>query len=294
MAVSRSGAPTAFEDLYERGVEELLDISVNEEWVETTGGQTHVLTAGDPTDSPVVVFQGGNVTNPVTLAWIQGLAEEYYLIAPDTPGQPGKTALPEPADYGPWAVNVLDRLGIDCAPMVGASHGGGVLLELVAHAPNRVGPTALVAPAGFGTPASMALVRIVAVSLAYRLIPHRELLKMALAPMFTEPINSVEEIVVETIGRALRTADLRAEFPGPDDLTALNDFGGPTLAVLGKHDPFFPAERIRPRIDEALLSPVEYIILDNEYHFLSPTGQMRVTEAIRSFLTDGPTAFSQG
>lgn len=288
MAKSRPDAPAPFEDLYDRAVEGLLDVSVTDAWVETTEDRTHVLTVGDPTDPSVVVFQGGNVTNPVTLAWFQGLADEYHLVAPDTPGQPGETALPEPADYGPWAVDVLDGLGIDRAPVVGVSHGGGVLLELAAHAPDRVGAAALVVPAGFGTHPSLALVRIVALSLAYRLVPRCGLLTAALAPMFTEPIDAVEEVVVETIGTALRTADLRAEFPGPDDPSALDEFRGPTLAVLGERDPFFPADRIRPRVDEALPSPVEYTTLENERHFLSPTGRAQATEAIRSFLAGGP------
>lgn len=62
---------TPFDSLYDRAVEDLLDISVGDEWVETSVGRTHVLVAGDPSAQPVVVLQGGNVTNPVTLAWFQ-------------------------------------------------------------------------------------------------------------------------------------------------------------------------------------------------------------------------------
>ena len=200
-----------FGQLYEDAISVLLDQVVTDRWVETCAGRTHVLTAGDPTAPPVVVLQGGNVTNPVTLAWVQGLADGYYLIAPDTPGQPGWSDPHEPDEYGPWVVDVLDGLGTDRAAMVGISHGGGVLLEAAAHAPDRITGAVLVVPAGFGTPLSPALARIVVLSLAYRAVPRRGLLTRALAPMFSDSRGPVEAVVSEfapltvLLARAART-----------------------------------------------------------------------------------------
>lgn len=276
---------SGFVTLYDRAVKDLLDEPVRETWVETVTGRTHVLTAGDPTAPPMVVFQGGNVTSPVTLSWVQALADDYYLVAPETPGQPGKSTLPEPAEFGPWVVDVLDGLDIDRAAMIGISHGGGVLLEAAVYAPERIEAAVLVAPAGFGSPLSLALVRIVLPSLVYRLIPRRKLLSWALTPMFTQPLRRVEDVTVQTIGHALRTGDLRAEFPGPDEPEDLRSFGAPTLLVLGEHDPFFPAGWTSQRAERSLPSLVDTITLAEESHFLSAEGQTRTTNAIRAFLT---------
>jgi pimeloyl-ACP methyl ester carboxylesterase len=283
---ARSTGASQYAELYEAAISDLLDESITDHWVETRTGRTHVLTAGDPTTPPVVVFQGGNVTNPVTLAWVQGLADEYYLIAPDTPGQPGWSDPNEPDKYGPWVVDVLDGLGIDRAAMVGISHGGGILLEAAVHAPDRITGAVLVAPAGFGTPLSPALARIVVLSLAYRAAPRRGLLTRALAPMFSDSIETVDDILIETVGQALRTEDLQAAFPGPDDLGALAGFDAPTLVVLGERDPFFPASRIRPKAERTLPSLVECLTLAGERHFLSTTGQGRVTDHIQTFLAE--------
>jgi pimeloyl-ACP methyl ester carboxylesterase len=275
-----------FGDLYDDAISVLLDVPVTDRWIETRAGRTHVLTAGDATAPPVVVFQGGNVTNPVTLAWVQELSSEYYLIAPDTPGQPGWSDPHEPDEYGPSVVDVLDGLGIDRAAMVGISHGGGVLLEAAVHAPDRIAAAVLVAPAGFGTLLSPALARIVALSLVYRAVPRRGLLTRALAPMFSDSMGSVDDVVIETVGQALRTGDLQAAFPGPDDPGAMAEFDAPTLVVLGERDPFFSAGRIRPRVEQTLPSFVECITLAGERHFLSTTGQGRVTDHIRTFLAE--------
>ncbi|OYR44138.1 hypothetical protein DJ75_10815 [Halorubrum sp. Eb13] len=282
----RPARVSRFGDLYDDAISVLLDVPVTDRWIETRTGRTHVLTAGDATAPPVVVFQGGNVTNPVTLAWVQELSSEYYLIAPDTPEQPGWSDPHEPDEYGPWVVDVLDDLGIDRAAMIGVSHGGGVLLEAAVHAPDRIAASVLVAPAGFGTPLSSALARIVVLSLAYRVVPRRGLLSRALAPMFSDSIETVDDVVIETVGQALRTGDLQASFPGPDDLADLAAFDTPTLVILSERDPFFPASRIRPRVEQTLPALVECITLAGERHFLSLPGQERVTDHIRRFLDE--------
>lgn len=284
-----------FADLYDRALVDLLDVPVEEAWVDTRAGRTHVLLAGDPAAPPVLVLQGGNVTNPVTLSWVQGLAESYHLVAPDTPGQPGRFATEAPTEYGPWVLDVLDGLGLGDVAAVGLSHGAGVLLEAAAGAPDRIGAAVLVVPAGFGTSLSPALARIVLPSLAYRLHPEGWLLHRALAPMFTEGVDAVEEVVLETVGRALRTGDLEAGFPGPDGPDDLAGFDAPTLVVAAAEDPFFPGEWTAARAAEWLPSLDESVVLSGERHFLSPRGQRTATERARSFLaTHYPDGRSTG
>lgn len=282
------GADTAspFAALYDRAVASLLNVSVTDEWVDTGVGRTHVLTAGDPDAPPAVVFQGSNITNPVTLAWVQSLADEYRLVAPDTPGQPGKSTAVAPDEYGGWVLDLLDGLGLDRPTAVGVSHGAGVLLEAAARAPDRITAAVLVVPAGFGTPPSLALAGIVGPSLAYRLLPSQTLLTRALAPMFTQSVRAVEPVIVDTIARALRAEELAVEFPGPADPAALSGFGAPTLAVTAERDPFFPGERTCSRAARDLPSLVDCLVLPGERHFLSPAGQARAADRTRAFLDE--------
>ena len=276
----------SFDTLYDRAVAELLDVPVDEAWVETRAGRTHVLLAGDPDAPPVLVLQGGNVTNPVTLSWVQDLADEYRLVAPDTPGEPGKSMAVAPGEYGPWVVDTLDALGLETVAMVGASHGAGVLLEAAVEAPERVAAAVLVVPAGFGTPLSPALAGVVLPALVYRLRPSEWLLKRALAPMFTDPPSAVEDVVLETIGLALRTGDPKAEFPGPERPESLSGFEAPTLVVAAEADPFFPGERTAERAAAWLPSLAGSVLLTGERHFLSPRGRRTVTAYARSFLSE--------
>jgi pimeloyl-ACP methyl ester carboxylesterase len=265
---------------------ELLGMDVEEEWVETRAGATHVLLAGDPDAPPVLVLQGGNVTNPITLSWVADLADDHRLVAPDTPGEPGKSATVAPDGYGPWVVDVLGGLGLETVAAAGVSHGAGVLLEAAVEVPGRIAAAVLVVPAGFGTPLSPALARIVLPALAYRLHPSDWLLRLALAPMFTEPIGSVERVVLETVGLTLRTGDPKAEFPGPDGPAELAGFDAPTLVLTAEDDPFFPGERTAERAAAWLPSLSESVLLAGERHFLSPRGRRSVVEYARSFLAE--------
>lgn len=102
--------------------------------------------------------------------------------------------------------------------------------------------------------------------------------------MFSDSTETVDDVVIETVGQALRTGDLQASFPGLDDPADLAEFNAPTLVILSERDPFIPASRIRPRVEQTLPAPVECITLSGERHFLSTTGQDRVTDHIRRFL----------
>jgi len=278
------GGTAPFAALYDRAVESLLDVPVREEYLETERGRTHLLTAGNQSAPPVVVFQGGNVTNPVTLSWVQGLADEYHLIAPDTPGQPGKTTVEEPRKFASWVVGLLDGLDLEDPAMIGISHGAGIVLEAAAEVPGRIDAAALVVPVGFGTSVSVEFMRMASPSLAYRFLPGQGFLRRGLAPMFTQPMSTVDGAIIETVETVLRTGNLTSEFPGPDDPAALEGFGSPTLVVTAERDPFFPGKRTCKRASRNLRSLEECLVLADERHFLSPAGQDRATERTRELL----------
>lgn len=64
------------------------DFAIERVMVETTFGKTHVLMAGPKEGKPLLIFQGGNCINPMTLSWFKPLVKkntEYmHLIQLDT------------------------------------------------------------------------------------------------------------------------------------------------------------------------------------------------------------------
>lgn len=79
------------------------------------------------------------------------LDERYRVVVPDRPGY-GRTGGPATGFHGnaEAAVDLLDRLGIDQAVMVGHSWAGGVVLAAAAGWPDRVAGIVLVSSVGPG------------------------------------------------------------------------------------------------------------------------------------------------
>ncbi|WP_323171700.1 alpha/beta fold hydrolase [Natrialba sp. PRR66] len=220
----------------------------------------------------------------MTLAWYTGLADDYRLIAPDTIGQPGKSAEtrvdPNGSGYGEWVVDILDALDIASASMIGTSYGGGIVLRTAAVAPGRIDRAALVVPAGFGTGSLVSMLQVGLPAVLYRLVSRDRLLDRVCSAMVTRPGSN--PVVRDTIAASLRHVDLERTFPQAT-AAELERFTAPVVLVVAENDPFFPPEEIVPRARDRLpsLSRVERI--PGEKHILSPAAQERVTDVIREF-----------
>ncbi|ELZ00838.1 alpha/beta hydrolase [Natrialba asiatica DSM 12278] len=261
-----------------------LGVDIDERRVETRHGSTHLLVAGPPDGPPVIVFHGSNATNPMTLAWYTGLADDYRLIAPDTIGQPGKSAEtrvdPNGSGYGEWTVDILDALDIASASMIGTSYGAGIVLRTAAVAPERIDRAALVVPAGFGTGSLASILRVGLPAALYRLIPRDRLLDRVCSAMVTRPGSN--PVVRDTIAASLRYVDLERAFPQAT-AAELERFTAPVTLVVAENDPFFPPDEIVPRARDRLQSLSRVECIPGEKHILSPPAQRRVTGVIREF-----------
>lgn len=274
------GSP--FAPLYRQARADLLSAPVADQRVETTVGTNHLVTVGDPDAPPLLLLQGTDVTN-LTLSRFQSLGDDYHLLAPDTPGEPGEMETIPSVDYGVdrlalWRTG--DRTGTRRRRLAwwGRPAGDG------RDRTGRLSAATLVFLAGFGVSPSTTLARVVGLSLAYRLLPRERLLEAALVPLFTTPVADLPPVVRETVALAPQTADVKIGFPGPDDPDALTGFGVPTVLIAGEYDPFFPAGWLHERSRAFLPTDTEWVTLAGERHFPSAAGQRAVAERVRSFL----------
>ncbi|WP_435124036.1 alpha/beta fold hydrolase [Halobaculum sp. D14] len=284
MSIYRSPAGRqALETVYAEAVDEL-DVTVDEEEIDTRHGSTHILMVGPEHGQPVLVFHGGNATNPMTLAWFTGLADDYRLISPDIIGQPGHSAEtrldPQGDGYGEWVVDLLDAFDLHSAPMIGTSYGSGIILRTAALAPERIERAALVVPAGFGIGPLLPMLKVGLPAILYRFLGSDWLLDLVLSEMVTQA--EADPVVRETIAASLRHVELEREFPEAD-AAELEAFTAPVAVFAAENDPFFPPDAIIPRARDRVPDLTETEVLAEEKHILSPTGQGKVTESIRGF-----------
>lgn len=183
--------------------------------------------------------------------------------------------------YGEWVVDLLDALGIESAPAIGTSYGGGIVLRTAALASGRLDRAALVVPAGFGTGPIASAIAVGLPAVLYRVVPHEWLLDRALARLATRP----DPVTRATVAASLRHVRLEREFPGAD-AAELADFASPVALFVAEDDPFFPPGTVVPRARERLPSLSRVEVLTGERHLLSSDAQRRVAASIREFFEE--------
>ncbi len=105
----------------------------------------------DPRKLPVLLLHGSPGSRHDFAAEIPLLARDRRVLVPDLPGFGASTR--DIADYSiaahaSYVLELLDRLGIDRVHVVGFSMGGGVAIELIDRAPERVASITLLSSIG--------------------------------------------------------------------------------------------------------------------------------------------------
>ena len=274
------------EALYDRARARLA-FETQERLVPTRFGDTHVLQAGPEEASPIVVFQGGNVVNPLTLAWFASLTDRYRIHAPDTIGQPGKSSgarvSANDASLGEWAADVMDGLGVAAAAVIGISYGGGVVLRLAALAPERIERAVLVVPAGIADVPIGSMLSLAAGYLGYRAVARRSFVESTVRRLSG---GDPDPLFVESTALAFRGTALDTEMPRNATPEELRRLTAPVTVIVGEHDPLFRPDRVLPRAKALFTNLVAAETLPGCAHILGPACADALAARIGAFLDD--------
>ena len=148
-AEAHTGSPTA---PYPEGVPGL---SVR--WIDGGGWRARCIEAGDPGAPPVIMLPGWGCTAYTFRRNVPAIAAGgWRVVIVEPPGQGWSDKPKEPGAYTLTSlarnvVEVLDRLQIESAPLIGQSMGGRIALQAALDSPGRVQRLALWSPVGFGS-----------------------------------------------------------------------------------------------------------------------------------------------
>ncbi|UCF07864.1 MAG: alpha/beta hydrolase [Thermoplasmata archaeon] len=273
--------------LYDRALNEL-KVKYDSQMVSTRFGNTHVLIIGPEAGIPIMIFQGGNTVNPLTLSWFRPLLNEYRVYAPDTIGHPGLSSenriSPLDDSFGKWTIDLLDHFDIRRANLIGPSYGAGIILRTASYAPDRISRAVLLVPSGIAT-GSMAkmMFKIVFPMFMYRAFPREKRLKKAVKPMMSEEIDKIS---LDVIGSIFRYVKLETKMPKISTKEELAKFKAPTMVFSSENDIFFPASKVNPRAKEIIPNPVAVETLKGNGHFPSKSAKVFINKKIKEFIMD--------
>lgn len=267
------------------------------EHVEVDGIRIAYRRAG--TGPPLVLLHGGPLDSREWRRQLDGLADEFSVVAWDMPGCGGSSDPPEgfsTRDYADCLAAFIEALGLQRHHLLGLSFGSGLALELYRWH-RRIPRTLILASAYAGwagslppdvveqrTQQMLRLVELPPEQLAREFIP--TLLTDAAPPQVVDEVR----MILSDFHPAGQRALLRAGFADHDLRDVLGRVDVPTLLLYGDRDvrsPLAVAEDMHARIPGSRL-----VVIPGAGHMIDVEAPERFNAEVRSFLRSvaGPCA----
>jgi pimeloyl-ACP methyl ester carboxylesterase len=262
----------------------LWPVAYQEQYIETSHGVTHVITAGPEGAPPVLLLHAYAFNATEWYANIEALAKDHRVYAVDVMGDMTQTVQTRPfkrrAEAAVWLGELLDAFGIQRTIMIGHSYGGWLTLNMALCAPERLERIVLLAPAS--TFVKMVpqfnVRRILAYLFQRRGIP--SFAKWCLAPG-----NILPDGVVHLMSMAMKHYRFTSMPLQPDVYTdeELSRITTPCLLLLGDHEVIYSPEAAVARA-QRLVKQIKVQIIRHASHVLNIEQSGQVNEAIAAFI----------
>lgn len=260
-----------------------LTVPYETHWVETSGGLTHVMSAGNVDAPPLFFWHGMDASAPTWVQQINAAALQYRVYAADIPGSMGKSA-PERLDrstdaFGLWMRDVMDGLGVIQAHQVGISLGGWLILKLANVAPEKITSAVLMSSAGFVRPDLRLIFKMLPVLL---FTPPKQRGRAFLKVMGVPGIEPADQDT-EMFDILMQEFDYE-QAPGPLPDSALRHLTAPTCLLMGEHEAAFPPKAVIKRAQSTLPNLVKAEIVPGVGHGMISEDVPLVNERILGFI----------
>ncbi len=257
-----------------------ITVPYEEKMVETRFGKTHIVIYGNPNGKTVLGFHGGNSTNPYSLRTFTKHIDmnKIRFVVPDTIGNIGFSSDNKISssnnDYGKWACDIMDALGLKKVVVFGGSYGSGIAIRLATYAPERIKRLMLVIPSGIANSNSFKMIKIALPTIGYMFHPTSdEKLKKAILSMSP----AVNDDFLEMIKLSILNTKFEMAMPRNAKKKELAGLKAPVYVIAEEYDVLFPGTAVIARskrifsnlVGTKLLSLGGHgmFLLDEETHF---------------------------
>jgi len=219
----------------------------------TLGGTPLRIRDTGPKDAPALILLHGFGSSLETWeSWAQSLSVNYRVVRFDLPGcglsEPDRTG-----DYGDarsvgLVKDLMDRLGLGTAALIGNSMGGRIAWRFAAAFPARTNKLVLISPDGFASPGFQygKPPRVPALMHLMKYFLPRPLLEMNLAAAYADPTRLTEAVVdryyelLLAPGNRGAMLDRMRQSVLEDPVPVLLRIRTPTLLLWGEKDRLIP------------------------------------------------------
>jgi pimeloyl-ACP methyl ester carboxylesterase len=247
--------------------------------IETRYGITHVITAGDEGNPPLVLFHG--VGDDSAMMWIKNakvLADSFRIYAIDTIGGPGKSVPND--DYGKdfelclWIDDILDELKLDKVSIAGVSNGAYITQAYGSRRPERTDKIVCMAgglAAGDKNPGLLEMIKTMKVFFPEALFPSDKSMRKLVQKLCGENAESLLEdiYIMEHWNALLKHFNQMAM--GYHKLNLLNQYEVENIKnrcifIIGDKDPIAYSQKA---IDLFIENEMQYKVFKNAGHAIN-------------------------
>ncbi|MHA2104979.1 MAG: alpha/beta fold hydrolase [Candidatus Hodarchaeales archaeon] len=270
-------------------------IASENEYVETSFGQTFVRISGPKNSQPLVLIPGDSVTSLTSLPMsvIEELSKRYRIYALDQIYDIGRSIytrpIKKPEDYVQWLEEMFTELGLKNINLMGYSYGGWQASLYALTHPERLNKLILLAPAATVLPARY---QVIIRAILYYFIPTKRMIKNYIYWQFPDSIKKseatkeiIDDIITETI--LAKKSFKYGKFVNP---TVLSDkdwqnLKVPTLFLTGENEFIYPATKAIKKLN-TIAPKIKTEITSNAGHDLAIVKPEWVSKEVMEFLKD--------
>ena len=136
-------------DTYDKSLK-LIDASIQEVYISTRFGDSHVICCGDKKNPPLVLLHAASCGSPIWFKNIPFWSESFCIYAIDLIGEASKsiltTKMKTPQDNAIWLNETLTGLGLEQIFLCGLSIGGWNAANYAGYYPEGVRKLILLSP----------------------------------------------------------------------------------------------------------------------------------------------------
>ena len=262
-----------------------LNVPFTESYFETSFGKTHALVVGNPDKPKLFTIHGGNGITTLNLKLFRPLLEEFFIIAPDVPGMPGKSApyrniSSRKDEYGSWIKEVSDYYKLEKISFIVSSYSSAMFLSFAKAFPKNVEKAVLLVPSGIAHgPILPMLSKIVVPFMKYYSKPQPQTMNQIMEIMGGNEDESWREFF------DLMMSSYKMEMRPPKEYSKkeLNGFSSLVLLIASDNDIFFPANRVFKKAGKIFTCPIKQMKIDSR-HLPSQEVMKDVCKAITEFM----------
>ncbi len=250
--------------------------------IETSFCDTNIVIAGTEENPPLVLIHGNFGCAPSAIEVMVELVAHFRIYVVDIPGQPNLSAKckfnMKDNSYGEWMYEILSRLGVYNATLVGVSRGGFVALKTLVFDEKRVSHTFLVTPEGIvNTNLFQFFLKVILPVKRYRATKNPKYLSRFLEKIYSEQ-DEFSKTFLSNVYLHYKTDFSQAPLIGKKEALQIKT---PVHIIAAEKDLLFPGEKIINRANKIFPLLSEVVLLSNSKHILSKQDNRKIAELIR-------------